>query len=359
MNDVPKVVIMAGGTGGHVVPAIAVAKQLQALGVEVLMLGTCHGIEARLVPEAGLSLAFLEMKALRGKGIVNALKTPFRVLKAVGQARKLFREFKPTSVLGMGGYVCGPGALAAKLLGCRLVIHEQNAIAGLTNKLSGYFADAICEGFSGAFPSSEKVRVTGNPVREAIRAARESQSLSMPDFASRKMRVLVVGGSLGAKVFNEKLPALFARCQASLEIDHQGGARTVKLAEVNYQQYPSLQVNVREYISDMVDAYANADLVICRAGAMTVAEVACIGVPAIFIPFPYAVDDHQTANAQFLVSKGAALLLPEKQLESTQLVDLLDDLYQNPDKLLQMREHGREIPCTDAALQVAKICLES
>lgn len=311
--------VMAGGTGGHIFPALAVAECLRERGWRVVWLGNGEAMESRLVPPRGFEFVSLGFGALRGKGMGRKLKLPFSLTVAIARALRRLGEVRPGVVLGMGGYVSFPGAVAARLRGLPLVVHEQNAVAGLANRVLARLADAVLTGFPGALPGG---RWVGNPVR------RELTALPSPEarFAGRQgpLRLLVVGGSLGAKALNEVVPAALARLSPAERplVTHQSGSAHFAALEQAYAHY-GVEARLLPFIEDMGAALAEADLVISRAGAMTVAELAAVGVGAILVPFPHAVDDHQTANARFLVEGGAARLLPQSELTPEGLAELL------------------------------------
>ena len=343
------ILIMAGGTGGHVFPALAVAEQLRERGWPVEWLGTQAGLEARVVPPTGIPVHWISVKGLRGKGRLRQLLAPFMLLWALMQAATVILRIRPAAVLGMGGYTTGPGGLMAWLLRCPLVIHEQNSVAGLTNRLLAPLANPVLE----AFPGSLRGAIhTGNPVRAAI----AQLPFQTPDPVNRRPRLLVVGGSLGAVALNETVPeamALFEEAQRP-EIWHQTG---LKLIEAAHDAYAKASVDVRldAFIDDMAQAYQWADLVLCRAGALTIAELAAVGVASILVPYPYAVDDHQTGNARYLVDAGAARLLPQSEMSVERLHEELK-LLQQPERLIDMAKRARERAMPDAAQQVAAHC---
>ena len=349
------VLIMAGGTGGHVFPALAVADALCARGVPVVWLGTDRGLEARVVPEAGLTLETLQIKGLRRNGLRGWLMAPLQVLRATIRAMAVVRRHRPRAALGMGGYVTGPGGVAAYLLRCPLLVHEQNAVAGLTNRLLSRIARRVMAGFPGAFPES-RAQVTGNPVRGAI--------LRLPPTDQRprsdgRWHLLVLGGSLGAQVLNETLPDSLALVPEDLRpsVRHQAGRQTETIAREGYER-TGVVADVTEFVDDMAAAYEWADLVVCRAGALTVSEISIAGVAAVFVPLPHAVDDHQTANARHLVDRGAAELLPQSELTAERLAELLQGFAAAPSRLLEMGEAARSLARPDAAEVVAEQCLE-
>lgn len=351
------VMIMAGGTGGHVFPALAVAERLRALGVPVVWLGTRQGLEASVVPAAGLPIEWLSVSGLRGKGWTTRLLAPVRLLRAMLQSARVLWRYRPRSVLGMGGFVAGPGGLTAWVFRRPLLIHEQNAVPGLTNRWLSHLARRVMEAFPGTFDASARAVSTGNPVREAIAAlpAPEHRMVGR----GRPARLLVIGGSLGAHALNELVPAALAGLAPGErpEIWHQTGRRDADFAR---ERYASLGVQVRldPFIEDMARAYAWADLALCRAGALTVAELTAAGLGAILVPFPHAVDDHQTRNAEYLVRHGAALLVQQRELNPERLCELLTGLLSDRDRLLSLATAARALARVDAAERVAQACLE-
>ncbi|ODB36761.1 undecaprenyldiphospho-muramoylpentapeptide beta-N-acetylglucosaminyltransferase [Pseudoalteromonas sp. BMB] len=349
-----RLLVVAGGTGGHIFPGIAVAQFLQAQAWQVSWVGTADRMEADVVPRYGFEIDFIAMKGLRGNGVKRLLTAPFMVLKAVLVAKRILQQRKPDVVLAMGGYVTGPVGVAAKLLGIPLVIHEQNAVAGMSNKLLAKIASRVLAGFPGAF-SEKLAQVVGNPVRASV-AEISDKPVSVP------LNLLIVGGSLGAKALNETVPEglkLLQQQVASigLNIRHQSGKHN---QDDTQQRYESAGINaeVSEFIHDMDAAYAWADLVICRAGALTVSEIAAAGKTAIFVPFPHAVDDHQTANAQFLVSAGAAFILQQTALTPEMLATTLQPLVIEPQKIATMAAKARQCGKSEATAKVAQICTE-
>ncbi len=349
-----RLLVMAGGTGGHVFPGIAVAKHLQQQGWEILWLGTPKRMEAQLVPAQGFDIAFIDIEGVRGNGIKRLLQAPFKLLTAILTARKILKSFRPDVVLGMGGFASGPGGVAAWTLGIPLVLHEQNAVAGLTNKWLAKIAKSVLSGFDGAFNglgvNPNKLKWVGNPVRESFFALHQQVQ------PHQSLRVLVVGGSLGAKVLNDAVPEALAEFQG-IHVRHQTGAGNQALVQQKYAQTaPQIEVVVDEFIHEMADAYGWADLVICRAGALTVAEIAAAGLPAIFVPLPHAVDDHQTKNASVLVKNNAAWLLPQAQLERGELVPLLKQILADKAVLSEMGERAKSQAKIDAVDQVAACC---
>jgi UDP-N-acetylglucosamine--N-acetylmuramyl-(pentapeptide) pyrophosphoryl-undecaprenol N-acetylglucosamine transferase len=320
------VLIMAGGTGGHVFPALALARLLREQSLEVVWLGTARGLEARVVPAEGIPIEQLSVSGLRGKGLVAWLAAPFRLSRALLQALAVMRRHQPLVVVGLGGFVTGPGGVAAWLTRHPLVIHEQNAIAGFTNRVLAHLARQVLEAFPGSFGRDVHAKVIGNPVRRDISA------LPPPSvrFAGRvgPVRILVIGGSQGAARLNAVVPFALKRLSAWLAFDvrHQSGERWIDAGRASYAQ-AGVRADVRPFIEDMSEAYGWADLVICRAGALTVSELAAVGVAAILVPFPGAVDDHQAYNAQYLVREGAAVLIPDRELTEERLASELQRLF--------------------------------
>ncbi|MFP4137796.1 MAG: undecaprenyldiphospho-muramoylpentapeptide beta-N-acetylglucosaminyltransferase [Halomonas sp.] len=359
MNDSTtprRVLIMAGGTGGHVIPALSLARALQARGIEVAWLGSPRGIENRLVPEAGFPLHRIAVAGLRGNGAAGWLLAPFNLTRAVWQAWRVIRRFDPRLVVGLGGFASGPGGLAAWLSRRPLVIHEQNAVAGLTNRALSRLARRVFAAFPQAFPG--RAEVVGNPVREAIAALGEAPRAA-GEMAGRPLRLLVVGGSLGARALNEGLPEALARLPEGKrpEVRHQAGRGKEAATHEAYAEQ-GVAAEVTPFIDDMAEAYAWADLVVCRAGALTVAELAAAAKPALFVPFPHAVDDHQTANARALVEEGAAGLLPHSELSASTLAERLAALL-DPDTLATMASRARACAHLDAVDRLVAGCMET
>jgi UDP-N-acetylglucosamine--N-acetylmuramyl-(pentapeptide) pyrophosphoryl-undecaprenol N-acetylglucosamine transferase len=353
------ILIMAGGTGGHVYPALAVADKLKEKGFQLFWLGTSKGMESKVVPSHGYPLLKINVAGVRGNGLLRLLFTPFMLAIALFQALMIIIKVRPVVVLGMGGFASGPGGIAAWLMRVPLLIHEQNAIAGLTNRLLAPFAVSIMAAFPNAFKESEKLNITGNPVRKDIASLPEPEQR----FANRDsniLKVLVLGGSLGAKKLNEVIPqalsALGDECQ--FEIKHQCGERHLADTEAVYKKY-KLNVEVLPFINDMAQVYTWADIVICRAGALTIAELAATGIGSILIPFPYAVDDHQTENAKYLSNEGAAILIQEAQLNIENLKERLLKLCHAPEQLLEMAVKARSLSKPNATDDVARLCMEA
>lgn len=351
------VLIMAGGTGGHVFPALAVAEELQRAGQAVLWLGTPEGLEARVVPAAGLPMARIKVRGLRGKGVLRLLTAPFMLAGALLQAGRVLLRARPRAVLGMGGFVTGPGGFMAWLLRRPLLIHEQNSVAGLTNRLLAPLAARVMEAFPGSLPARLHPLYTGNPVRGAITQVAPPQER----LAERQgqLRLLVLGGSLGAQALNETLPQALARLpmEQRPEVRHQSGTRHLDAARAAYA-HADVAARIDAFVEDMAEAYAWADLVVCRAGALTIAELTAVGVASVLVPYPHAVDDHQTSNARYLVDAQAALLIPQPELSAQRLADVLMDFTVHRERLLSMAAAARQLARLDAARVVAQQCLE-
>lgn len=349
MKSGARIAIMAGGTGGHVFPALAVANHLRELGCIVSWIGTAKGIENRVVPKAGYSLKLIPVKGLRGKGLKSQLLAPFQLVLALLASLRILREIQPHLVLGFGGFVAGPVGLAAKLRGDTLAIHEQNARAGTTNKILSRWADRVMVGFPDALHPSVYV---GNPVREEIRSIAKVR----PQAASQAVNILVLGGSQGARSLNQILPSALNSLALDQEINvrHQCGPLWL---DDTLDLYKSLgmQAEVIAFIEDMSQAYSWSDIVVCRAGAMTVAEIAVMGLPALFIPFPYAIDDHQTANANWLVAQGGAELMQEKEIDTESLSEKLRQMVV-PEKLSQMARASAAAAIEDSTDRIVSIC---
>jgi len=355
----PPVLIMAGGTGGHVFPALALARLLRAEAREVVWLGTRRGLEARVVPAEGLPVEWLSASGLRGKGVLSLLGAPFMLLRSLLEAVRVMRRLRPAVVVGLGGFVTGPGGLAAWLCRRPLVIHEQNAIAGFTNRCLAPLAREVLTAFPAALAGRPRVRLIGNPVRADIAALPPPAQR----FAGREgaVRLLVVGGSLGARRLNETVPQALALLAGDLaaprfEVRHQAGEKLIDAARAAYQA-AGVGGEVSPFITDMAGALGWADLVVCRSGALTVAELAAAGVGAVLVPYPHAVDDHQTHNAQFLVDAGAARRIADAALEPGRLAQTLRELADR-DTLLRMAERARGVARPDAAEQMLQACFE-
>ncbi|MGB6975919.1 MAG: undecaprenyldiphospho-muramoylpentapeptide beta-N-acetylglucosaminyltransferase [Gammaproteobacteria bacterium] len=350
-----RILIMAGGTGGHIFPALAVAHALQRRGADVHWLGTSDGLENQLVPKENIPITYINVTGLRNKGFRKWLSAPWQLLRSVYQARHAIQAINPDVILGMGGFVSGPGGLAAWLSRKPLLIHEQNAVAGLTNRVLARFATQILAAFPEAFASNYRATVIGNPIRSEI------QRLPAPTirFQGRNgtLRLLVMGGSQGALIFNQLLPQALALLPTAErpQIWHQTG-RYQKQAEQGYHSL-NLDAKIQPFIEDMAQAYAWADMVLCRAGALTVSELAAVGIGSLLVPYPHAVDDHQTRNAEYLVKAGAAMLLPQKQLTAERLADTLRQLAGQRQQWLAMAQAARGLEQANATQKVVEYCL--
>ncbi len=352
--------VMAGGTGGHVYPALAVAEALRSRGWSIFWLGTRAGLEARVVPAAGIDMVWVSMGGVRGKGLVRKLLLPATLLLAFAQSLAAIVRRRPDVVLGMGGYTAFPGGMMASLLNRPLVVHEQNSVGGLTNRILVCLADRVLTAFPEVFTHAHDKPIpcrrvaaewVGNPVRGEIAAAAPGERASR----SGPLHLLVVGGSLGAAALNELLPRALALLPAAQRprVVHQSGRRHVDALRAHYAA-AGVEAEVRDYIEDMAAAYRDCDFAICRAGAMTVAELACAGVPALLVPFPFAVDDHQTGNAAFLADAGAAWLIQQKELTPEALAGLIGGLDRGT--LATMSERAVSLAKPDATRRVADIC---
>jgi UDP-N-acetylglucosamine--N-acetylmuramyl-(pentapeptide) pyrophosphoryl-undecaprenol N-acetylglucosamine transferase len=346
------IMIMAGGTGGHVFPALAVAEYLREQGWRVVWLGAKAGMEAALVPKYGYEMAWMRFSGLRGKGLLRALALPGNLLLAFWQSARAILAQRPDVVLGMGGYISFPGGMMASLLRRPLAIHEQNSIAGLANKVLSRLAVRVLQAFPGALPGAQ---LTGNPVRKEIAALPEPRARYVA--RAGRVKLLVLGGSLGAQALNETVPEALALLDAEArpEVTHQAGAKHIESLSAAYAG-AGVKAETLAFIDDVASCYGAADLVICRAGALTVAELACAGVASILVPFPHAVDDHQTSNANFLSGRGAAILLPQSDLSAQRLADLLHGLTR--ERLLDMAVNARALGKPDATEAVARVCME-
>jgi UDP-N-acetylglucosamine--N-acetylmuramyl-(pentapeptide) pyrophosphoryl-undecaprenol N-acetylglucosamine transferase len=346
--------IMAGGTGGHIFPALSVAKVLRARGVPVVWLGADGAMETRLVPPHGIELDTLAISGLRGKGKLALLGAPVRILRAIRAAGFVLRRRAPRAVVSFGGFAAGPGGVAARLMGAPLLVHEQNRAAGFTNRVLVRMARRVMTGFPGAFPQREEV--VGNPVRDEIAAVAPPAQR----FAGREgpVRLLVLGGSQGARALNLAVPKAIASLSATpIDVRHQCGEKLRDEAAKAYAD-AGVDASVEAFITDMAAAYAWADLVVCRSGASTLAELCAVGVGSVLVPFAQAVDDHQTRNAEYLVERGAAVLLKQDDALAASLADALRDLAAHDDKRRAMADAARALARTDAADRIADIILE-
>ena len=358
-NETRRVMVMAGGTGGHVFPALAVADKLRALDTEISWLGTKRGIESELVPADGIELHCLDIEGIRGRGLRALLKAPWLLWRSIRQASKLLADFKPAVVLGMGGFASGPGAVAARLRGIPVVIHEQNSVAGTTNKLSAKIAKRVLLGFPNALANGEWC---GNPVRPTIAAMPSPEDR----FAGRdgNARILVLGGSRGALGINRLVPAALEMIEPESRplILHQAGKSHLTDTSQLYKQHgiaiEEKRIEVVPFIADMAAAYSWADFVICRAGALTVAELTSAGLGSLLIPFPHAIDDHQTLNGKFLTDYDAAILVQQRDLTASLLAEQIKTVCAVPEQRLKMAVRARELAKNNAAERVAQVCLE-
>lgn len=350
------IMIMAGGTGGHVYPALAVAECLRAQGVPLFWLGTPRGIENRVVPEHGIELLTIGVGGVRGKGLKSKLAAPLRVVAAILQALYICCLRRPAAVLGMGGFASGPGGIAAWLLRIPLLIHEQNRIAGTTNRILARCAAQIMQGFPGTFAADARPVTTGNPVRRAI----AELPARKPAGASGSLNVLVLGGSQGAQRLNRVVPRGLERLQRRMQVNvwHQCGEQHLSETRDLYAGLPLRQVRLDPFIVNMASAYNWADIAVCRAGALTIAELCAAGLASILVPFPFAIDDHQAANARFLRDAGAALLLPENELTEAGIEELLWQLCRAGGRLSELARNARRCAFPGAAQAVAALCLE-
>lgn len=346
---ISRILITTGGTGGHIFPALAVAKLLQKQGVEVKWLGTRRGLESTIIPKHNIPLYYVDVVGLRGKGLKRLLVAPLQLLRAVYQAYRIVRRCNPDVVLAMGGFVSGPGGLAAWLLRKRLIIHEQNAVMGLTNQILSRFTSIILTGFPRVSKIKKTYKYVGNPVRYEITLVPEPETRWIED--KKEINLLIFGGSQGASVFNQVLPSVLAELslEQKLHIWHQvGEGNVVKEVQDAYRKAQLNHVEVVPFIEDMAKAYRWADLVVCRSGASTIAELSAVGIASILVPFPQAVDDHQTMNAHFLVDEGGAILLSEKDFTSEKIKSILTALFSDRKRLIHMAKAARKLRKIDA-----------
>lgn len=353
------VMMMAAGTGGHVFPALAVAKELQQKGIEVSWLATPSGMENRLLKNHNIPIYQIDIQGVRGNGALRKLLAPFKILKATFSAMKYMKQLNVEAVAGFGGYVAGPGGLAARLLGIPVIIHEQNAVAGFTNTQLSRVVKTVCQAFPNTFPANEKIVTTGNPVRKEITdILNPSWRYGEREKAGEPLRVFIVGGSLGAQALNECVPEALKQLNVPLRVYHQSGQNHADTTRARYANAPEhLQVEVQPFIEDMAQAYSDADLVICRAGALTVTEIATAGVAAIFVPLPSAVDDHQTANAKFLANVAAAKICPQATMTPDSLKALLEPML-NRQLLQEMAVKARQQAQPNATQHVVRLIQE-
>ncbi|MCK5889521.1 MAG: undecaprenyldiphospho-muramoylpentapeptide beta-N-acetylglucosaminyltransferase [Methylococcales bacterium] len=346
-----RIVIMAGGTGGHIFPALAVALFLKEKGWDVSWIGSQQGMENKIVSAQSIEIDWLPVAGIRGKGLSTKFFSAIRLIKSLGYAFKIFRHRKPSVVLGFGGYVAGPGGLVASLLNIPLVIHEQNRVVGTTNRLLSKRADKVLEAFPQSFLTQINAICTGNPLRNHF--------LNFPakniwnEDQQRNFRILIIGGSQGAKILNEQVPLALSQLK-NIDVIHQTGAAAFEQVSVQYDSH-AMKVQVVAFIEDIAESYQWADMIICRSGAMTVSEVAAAGLPAIFIPLPHAIDDHQTANARYLTDTGAGILLAQPELTPDQLLMSIEKIKH---ALKEMSHLAKSKARLDATSTVATICEE-
>ncbi len=350
------ILVMAGGTGGHVYPALAVARALQASSCEIVWLGTHSGLESRVVPNAGIDIEWISVRGLRRKGLLALIISPLQIGWALLQSLSVILRRRPAAVLGMGGFVSGPGGVAAWLTRRPLVIHEQNAAAGLTNRLLARLARVVLQAFPGSFDAAVGAETVGNPVREDIAAI--SEPAGRYNDRQGPLRLLVLGGSQGALALNQTVPAALALLHEDVRptILHQCGERTLDAASAAYAKH-NVAVDLQAFIEDMAKVYAWADLVVCRAGALTVAELCAAGVPALFVPYPAAVDDHQTANAKPMADAGAAAIIQESDLSADQLAAMLREWLQSRENLMERAKTARSLAKPYALQRITELCL--
>lgn len=351
-----KVLFMAGGTGGHVIPGLTVASLMIQHGANVEWLGTKKGIESRLVPEKDINIHYIKVNGLRGKGLLSLLVAPVMLVKAIAESIKVMKQIQPDCVVGMGGFASGPGGVAAYLLGKPVVVHEQNAIAGTTNRLLAKIATRVLQAFDGAFASAKKVITTGNPVRDSI-----AQITNIEADLPNGIRVLILGGSLGAKPLNDIMPEAFSELAAAdvnVHIWHQCGKAHLDSVTELYRS-EKLEARVDAFIDSMDEAYAWADVIVCRAGALTVAEVACAGKCAIFVPLPHAIDNHQYYNALSLVKENAGFMLEQNKMTVATVKSQLFKLLEDKQLINQTGNNARALAQVNAAQTIAQHCLEA
>lgn len=347
-----RVMILAGGTGGHVYPALAVARYLSDTGNQVFWMGTRTGLEARVAPAGGIPIDWLSVSGFRGKHGLKLIKAPFLLVWACFQAGRILYKRKPDVVLGMGGFVSGPGGFMAWVMRVPMVIHEQNAIPGTTNRFLASLANRVLEAFPGTFDDSVRAVWTGNPVRAEIMRIRQDAR----EYSGNTPRILILGGSQGARRLNLVVPGVIGGLSRSVEVLHQTGSAMREETESLYRSL-AIEARVKAFVDDMPEAYQWAHLVICRAGAMTVSELAIAGLPSILVPFPYAIDDHQTRNARHLVDAGAALRVPESDRLEEDLRQALHTLLEDPPRLHSMARSAARLAKPEAAKLVAETCI--
>lgn len=353
----PRLMVMAGGTGGHVFPALAVAKELQSKGVEITWLGTRRGLEATVIPEHNIDIEWISVEGLRGKGVLSLLFAPFRLLRAMWQSAAAIRRVKPDCILGMGGFVAGPGGLVGRLMGRPLVVHEQNAVAGLTNQALSKIANRVMSGFDNVEGLPKSSKWVGNPVRRAIAANTKSDQQDGV-IGDAHINILIIGGSQGAHSFNQHLPSVFAElANPKLHIWHQSGRdRSAQVVESYAQK--KVKAKVTEFIDDMAAAYQWADVLVCRSGAMTIAECCAAAKPALLVPYPFSAGDHQIKNAQVMVDVGGGLMVMNDKITDQEMQSTLSILLVSKQKLIQMGVKAHTLYKPNALQDVADVCLE-
>ena len=353
----PIALIMAGGTGGHIFPALAVATELEGKGWKAYWLGSIGGMEEKLVAKTGIPLSLISIAGLRGNGFIGWLKAPFVLLSAIVQAIKIIGKVSPDIVIGFGGFVSGPGGLAAFLLRKPLLIHEQNAVVGLTNKMLAKIADQVFQAFPNTIQGCDCCTTIGNPIRQEIKKIERRKT----ELMQQPINILVIGGSRGATTFNQYLPSILAPLlrEGAIKIHHQSGEGNLDETVENYTAQEiaiNHGIEISEFIDDMAKAYSWADIVICRAGALTVSEVAAVGIAAIFIPYPFAVDDHQTLNASWLVGHNAAILIRQCDLQSKQANSQITKLIKDVEQIGKMAFNARKVAYLDATQAMSAAC---
>ncbi len=343
MTASPLLLVMAGGTGGHIFPGLAVANYLKNKGWNIHWLGSVNGMEESLVEQQNINITLLPVSGVRGKGLLKKILSPFIVLRSVWQARKYLKNISPDVVLGMGGFASGPGGVAAKLLNKPLLIHEQNAVAGYTNKLLATIATKVLAAFPGAFSEDQKALVVGNPIRKEL-CELESPQIRFEQ-RTDALRVLVIGGSRGALILNKTLPQAIAKLEKPIELKLQCGAGNKVQVESLFKQQMSFshRIEVEDFITDMAAAFSWADIVICRAGALTVSELMAVGLGALFVPYPFAVDDHQTANANFLTRKKAADIIQQKDFDAESCASWIQSMTRSQAKQMACNAYDKKI----------------
>ena len=353
MTASPRLLVMAGGTGGHIFPGLAVANYLRNKGWQIHWLGSEQGMEKNIIEAENIAITLLPVSGVRGKGIIRKLISPVIILRSIWQARKCLKNISPDVVLGMGGFASGPGGVAARILSTPLVIHEQNAIAGYTNRLLATIASKVLAAFPKAFATDQNAEVVGNPIRQSL--CELDSPTTRFNHRDQALRVLVIGGSRGAYILNKTMPDVMPKVQRSIELKHQCGAGNKAAVEHLYTQKSNThKVEVFEFIEDMATAFAWADIVICRAGALTVSELMAVGLGALFVPYPFAVDDHQTANAQFMVEKKAAKIIQQQDFNAESCSQWLQNLSR--EKALQMAIAAEDKNSHQVTARISNIC---